>query len=537
MRARSLIYSRSPTVIGVATRDLEEWFVLKQASLLLSARMELPSTPLQLAVKPECHVLLALTLPAASAALHATLTAGQAVRSYAVVHFEGPAPDFSNIRSVPAAVPPLPNAGGMLGGRPSFAARQGGHDFVFDYGLAFNLRQSDAFTKSGFGCACIGSTCNGKNPNYNCGREPFIWERKRNRGGALICPGAGGHLLCLRCVEAEYVGGRPFVTAEKGCPVGKEGLFTKFEVFPETGELRKAQSGEAASEGGHQFYVQRRDLAPCPYCTEPKGTLMSGVKRAFEEGPAPSELGPMGMLLELKRSKVPPTVVAPGLFLVPQLGATDGRLLDISVTGKGLVNAPRLVKVDHTGKFVCLCGQRGCRDHGVGFLEQTRRLDGWWQGGDADFVAFEGSRSFVREITSGVSWVLPIDQNGQIGAVLRDSDAAAWRGGRQVRAFVVCKGGERPVLCVQAGNIAHCGHVDCSGPEQCRHLSRVLSRPQPHDGSLVAIEKGQQTVNEKRAERLLQREAGARSLLVCNHPVCRRPGFKAACTHQDSLEP
>ncbi|GAQ93672.1 hypothetical protein KFL_017960010, partial [Klebsormidium nitens] len=385
---------------------------------------------------PSDIVLVASTTPAASASLHENLKAGQAVRSCAAVHFEGPAPVFGDIRSVPAAVPPLPNAGGVLGGRPSFAARQGGRDFVFDYGLAFQLRHADAFTRSGFGCACIGSTCHGKNPVYVRGREPFVWERKRNRGGALICPGAGGHLLCLRCVEAEYDGGRPFVTAETGGPVAKEDLFTKFEVFPKLGELRQAQSGEAAGEGGHQFYVQRRDLAPCPYCTELKGTSRRGVKRALEGGSAPSELGPMpGMLLELKRSKVPPTAVAPGLFLVPLIGGSDRRLLDITVTERGLVNAPRLVRIDHTGKFLCVCGQRGCRDHEMSFLEETRRLDGWWQGGVADFAAFEESRSFVREVTSGVSWVLPIDQSGRVGAVLRGSDAAAWRGGRQVRVF------------------------------------------------------------------------------------------------------
>ncbi|GAQ93410.1 hypothetical protein KFL_015070010 [Klebsormidium nitens] len=493
--------------------------------------------PLQLTVKPEPHVLLVSTLPAASAALHASLTAGQTVRSYAAVHFEGPAPDFSDIRTVPAALPPLPNAGGMLGGRPSFAARQGGHDFVFDYGLAFNLRQADAFTRSGFGCACIGSTCHGKNPIYVRGREPFIWERKRNRGGALICPGAGGHLLCLRCVEAEYDKGRPFVTAETGNSVSKEDLVTKFEVFPDKKEMRQVQSGEAVEEGGHQFFVQRRDLASCPHCTEPKGTSRRGVKRALEEGPAPSELGSMGILLELKGSKVPPTAIAPGLFLVPQIERSKGRLLDITVTERGLVNAPRLVKVDHTGKFMCLCGQRGCRDHEVGFLEETRRMDDWWQGGVPNFAAFEESRPFAREITSNLPWVLPVDQSGRIGAVLTDMDAAAWRGGRQVRIFVLCDEGEQPILCVQAGEIEHCSHVDCRGLKRCRHLLRLLTEPQPLGSSLVAAEKGQQKVNEKRAERLSQREAGARWLLVCNHPVCRRPGFKAACTHQDSLEP
>jgi hypothetical protein len=64
-------------------------------------------------------VLLASTTPAASASLHESLKAGQAVRSCAAVHFEGRVPVFDDIRSVPAAVPPLPNAGGVRGGRLS----------------------------------------------------------------------------------------------------------------------------------------------------------------------------------------------------------------------------------------------------------------------------------------------------------------------------------------------------------------------------------------------------------------------------------
>lgn len=278
-------------------------------------RMELPSSSKDLN-KPASTLLLTLTTPAAVVALHASLTAGQAVRSYGAVHFKGPSPSFSNIKSVPAAVPPPPNAGGVRGGRASYAAQQGLDEFVFDYGLAFQLRQTEAFAQSGFGTACMGSTCLGKNPIYARGQEPFIWERKRNRGGAVICPGAGGHLLCLRRVEAEYVGGRPFVSkkTERAIPQGE--LFAKFELYPERKDLHQAQSREAAMEGGHQFFVQRRDLALCPYCTEPKAISKQGVKRGLEEGPAPSELGPMAMLAELARSKIPSMAIAPGLFLV-----------------------------------------------------------------------------------------------------------------------------------------------------------------------------------------------------------------------------
>jgi hypothetical protein len=176
--------------------------IVKTASCFLANRMDLLLPSEGLKDSTNC-VLLASTTPAASATLHATLEAGQVVRSCAAVHFEGPAPAFSNIKSVPAAVPPLPNVGGVRGGRPSYAAKQGAADFAFDYGLAFSLRPAGAFTRGGFGSTCIGRTCGGKGAVYARGSEPFIWERKRNRGGAVICRGGGGHVLCLRCVEAQ----------------------------------------------------------------------------------------------------------------------------------------------------------------------------------------------------------------------------------------------------------------------------------------------------------------------------------------------
>ncbi|GAQ90037.1 hypothetical protein KFL_005920010 [Klebsormidium nitens] len=486
-------------------------------------------------------VLIASTTPAASATLHETLKAGQAVRSCAAVHFKGPAPVFSDVKSVPTAVPPLPNAGGVRGGRPSYAAKQGAADFAFDYGLAFSLRPAGAFARGGFGSTCIGQTCGGKGAVYARGSEPFIWERKRNRGGALICRGGGGHLLCLRCVEAQYKEGSPFVSSATGCSIPQQELFTKYEVFLSTQKLREVRSGEEATEGGHQFFVQRRDLAPCPYCREPKAAapVRRGVKRALEEGPSPRKLGTVALLSELRRSKIPPIAVAPGLFLVPLLDASSGRLLDIAATDRGLVNVPRLVKVDHMGSLRCLCGQKACRDHDVGFLEATRLMGGWWQNGEAIFTAFDDSRPFVLEVTNGVPWVLPLEQGGCLGGTLFGLDAEAWRGGPQLRVILVSNPGEKPVVCMLWGEKAHCSGVNCTGPERCQHLLEVLSKQ-----SVPLIERSNdgggseatRALAERRAERVEQREAGTRRLLVCNDPACRRPDSRVACNHWQSLE-
>ncbi|GAQ91381.1 hypothetical protein KFL_007750070, partial [Klebsormidium nitens] len=397
--------------------------------------------------EPSGIVLISSTTPAASATLHNTLKAGQAVRSCAAVHFQGPALVFSDIRSVPAAVPPLPNAGGVRGGRPSYAAKQGAADFAFDYGLAFSLRPAEAFARGGSGSTCLGRACGRKGAVYARGGEPFIWERKRNRGGAVICRGGGGHLLCLRCVEAQYEEGSPFISSASGGPVPQQELFTKYEVVPSTKEVREVRSGEEASEGGHQFFVQRRDLAPCPYCREPKAAALArrGVKRTLEEGPSPRELGTVALL-----------------------------------------------------------------------------------------------RPFAREVTSGVPWVLPLEQGGCVGGALFGLDAKAWRGGPQLRVFVVNNPGEKPVVCVFWGENAHCSDVECSGSERCWHLVGVLSKQ-----TLLLIERAadgggveaKQTLAERRAERVGQREAGARRLFVCNDPACRRPDSRVACTHQETLEP
>ena len=502
---------------------------------------------------PSSCLLLASTSPTSNADLYRTLAAGDQIRAFAAVtvggfESDGQSPLFTDLKSVPAAVPPLPNAGGIRGGHPSYAAQQANTDFFFDYGYAFCLRQTEAFTKRGFGSSCIGSTCKGKVPIYSRGSDPFIWDRKRNRGGAIICPGAGGHLLCLRCLDALYAGGRPFVSSITGEAIKRDELFTKYEAFPVSKELRKVPPGLPAAEGGNQCFVQRRDLAACPCCKETK-TAKRGVKRPLESGSTPKELGSAALLKELKRGTIPPTAIAPGLFLVPHLDVSDGRLLDVTLTVKGAANLPRLVKVDHLGNFICICGQRACRDHDVGLLRDTASVDGWWQSVSTErtpsFCTFDGSKTFVHEVTGAFARVLPIDREGHLGEPLSGLNAEAWSGPR-LRVFVVCNGEKAdglPAVCMLAGRSTSCSR--CPEQERCPHVQRVLTETEQLDTGawgLSVRERALEVANcrvplsVRRAARIELRASGQKMLGACNDPVCRSPDTKVSCTHGGTLE-
>jgi hypothetical protein len=211
--------------------------------------------------------------PAQDTALHSTLPAGSAVRASAALTINRsllPTPStavkFLDVGSVPSAVPPPPSEG-LGGGRTSYIRKQstGGGDFAFDYGYAFALHRAEAITRDGFGTACSGLRCKSNAPVYSRKTPPFHWERTRNRGGAVICPGKGGHLICLRCVDAQYGSGAPFISVCTGKPICRADLFAKYEAFPAAMEVKPAEDG-AARPGGQQFFVQRRDLAECPNC-------------------------------------------------------------------------------------------------------------------------------------------------------------------------------------------------------------------------------------------------------------------------------
>jgi hypothetical protein len=167
-------------------------------------------------------------------------------------------------------------------------------------------------------------------------------------------------------------------------------------------------------------------------------------------------------------------------------------------------------------------------------------MGGWWQGGEAIFTTFDNSRPFVREVTIGVPWVLPLDQRGGVGDVLIGVDAEAWKDGPHLQVFVVSNSGEKPMVCVLGGEKTHCSDIECSGSERCWHLLRVLLKQ-----TLPRIERAidgggneaTRTLAERRAERVGQREAGTSRLLVCNDPACRRPDLRVACAHPETLEP
>jgi hypothetical protein len=126
-----------------------------------------------------------------------------------------------------------------------------------------------------------------------------------------------------------------------------------------------------------------------------------------------------------------------------------------------------------------------------------------------------------------------------VGGALFGLNAEAWEGGPQLQVFVVSNPRERPVVCVLGGGLAHCNEVNCADEEKCRHLLGILSK-QSLPLTEHAIDGGRSeasgTLAKRQVERHVQREAGIRRLLVCNDPVCRRPEFKLACTHQATFE-
>jgi hypothetical protein len=127
----------------------------------------------------------------------------------------------------------------------------------------------------------------------------------------------------------------------------------------------------------------------------------------------------------MTRSIIRPTIVAPGVFMLPRL-RPDGRLLEVDLKLGGVpVDLPRLAAIDHGGRFVCMCGDgRACREHNLGFLQQATA--GWWArpvfgGVGGYFQPFIGLRrhSFVRS-----PWEMPRASSQSIGAA---GSGRGWR--------------------------------------------------------------------------------------------------------------
>jgi hypothetical protein len=102
----------------------------------------------------------------------------------------------------------------------------------------------------------------------------------------------------------------------------------------------------------------------------------------------------------MSQSIIRPTIVAPGVFLLPRL-KHDGSLLEVDLKPGGVpADLPRLAAIDHGGRFVCLCGDgKACREHDLSFLQQAAA--GWWGGPISGDVGpfIRPQAPFAREVT------------------------------------------------------------------------------------------------------------------------------------------
>jgi hypothetical protein len=185
----------------------------------------------------------------------------------------------------------------------------------------------------------------------------------------------------------------------------------------------------------------------------------------------------------MTQSIIRPTIVAPGVFMLPRL-RPDGRLLEVDLKLGGVpVDLPRLAAIDHGGRFVCMCGDgRACREHDLSFLQQAAA--GWWAGpvsGDVGgyFQPFIRPQApLVREVTLGhAAGIIPIDRNGMLGPRLEGLNAQAWRGPRFRLFAVIGTDSDGDAVCsLGLGGQPHCSRCKAGSHEQslCSHLQLVV---------------------------------------------------------------
>jgi hypothetical protein len=184
-------------------------------------------------------------------------------------------------------------------------------------------------------------------------------------------------------------------------------------------------------------------------------------------------------LRAMKQSIIRPTIVAPGVFMLPRL-KRDGGLLEVDLKPGGVpADLPRLAAIDHGGGFVCLCGDgRACREHDLSFLQQPAA--GWWGGPVSGDVGpfIRPQAPFAREVTLGdAAGIIPIDRNGMLGPRLEGLNARAWRGPRFRVFAVVGTDSEGDAVCsLGLGGQPHCSRCKVDSHEQslCSHLQLVV---------------------------------------------------------------
>jgi hypothetical protein len=245
----------------------------------------------------------------------------------------------------------------------------------------------------------------------------------------------------------------------------------------------------------------------------------------------------------MTQSIIRPTIVAPGVFLLPRL-RPDGRLLEVDLKPEGVpARVPRLAAVDHAGRFVCLCGDgRACREHNLSFLQQA--APGWWAGpmsGDVGgyfqpFIRPHCQAPFVHEVTLGdAAGIIPIDRNGMLRPRLEGLNAQAWRG-PWLRVFAVV--GTEPdgdaVCSLGLGGRPHCDRCKADMHEQslCSHLQLVVKAGSAsvRRGAVPPPARGASQRREK-LEVLEALQESRERLTVCNDPTCRSLDFAGPCAH------
>jgi hypothetical protein len=243
----------------------------------------------------------------------------------------------------------------------------------------------------------------------------------------------------------------------------------------------------------------------------------------------------------MSQSIIRPTIVAPGVFLLPRL-RPDGRLVEVDLKPGGVpASLPRLAAIDHGGRFVCLCGDdRACREHDLSFLE--RAAAGWWAGpmsGDVGgyFQPFIRPHvPFALEVTLGdAAGIIPIDRNGMLGPRLKGLNAQAWRGPRlRVFAVVGTEPDGNPVCSLGLGVRPHCDRCKVVNHEQslCSHLQLVVEAGSAsvRRGAVPPPARGASQRRERVEVLEALRESGER-LTVCNDPTCRSLDFAGPCAH------